>query len=135
MSYCIARTVQGGFDTVVAHAQEALARHGFGVLSDIDVAATLKKKLGVDVAPYRILGACNPQFAHQALEMEPMLGVLLPCNVIVRAAGAGAVQVAAVDPVVQLGKTGNAKLAPVAAEVRRLLTAVVDAVAASCSAA
>lgn len=130
MSYTLERTVRGDFDSVVARTQDALAQRGFGVLSDIDVAATLKKKLGIERTPYRILGACNPHFAHQALQMEANLGVLLPCNVIVRVDDAGAVHVAAVDPTVQLSKTGNAQLAPVAAEVRKLLEAVVDAVAA-----
>ena len=84
MSYYIARTVAGPFETVVADVVERLKAQGFGSLSDIDVQATLKAKLGADMPPYRILGACNPSFAHQALQIEDKLGVLLPCNVIAR---------------------------------------------------
>jgi hypothetical protein len=87
MSYYIARTVSGPFEAVVADVVERLKAQGFGVLSDIDVQATLKAKLGADMPPYRILGACNPSFAHQALQIEDKLGVLLPCNVIVRDRG------------------------------------------------
>ena len=125
MSYCIQTVTKRSFDQAVADVTAALAEEGFGVLSDIDVAATLKKKLDVDRPAYRILGACNPNFANQALQMESNLGVLLPCNVIVRQDDAGAVTVAAIDPVVQLGKTGNAALEPVAAQVRERLQRVV----------
>ena len=125
MSYCIQTVTKRSFDQAVADVTAALAEEGFGVLSDIDVAATLKKKLNVDRPAYRILGACNPNFANQALQMESNLGVLLPCNVIVRQDEGGAVTVAAVDPIVQLGKTGNAALEPVAAQVRERLQRVV----------
>ena len=129
MSYYIARTVSGPFETVVADVVERLKAQGFGVLSDIDVQATLKAKLGADMAPYRILGACNPSFAHQALQIEDKLGVLLPCNVIVRQTADRQVEVASVDPVVSLGRTGNAALASTADEVRRRLASAIEAVA------
>jgi uncharacterized protein (DUF302 family) len=125
MSYYMARTVSRGFDAVVADTIAQLKTQGFGILSDIDVQATLKSKIGVEVPKYRILGACNPSFAHQALALETKLGVLLPCNVIVREAEGGQVEVASVDPVVAMERTGNSALAGVAQEVRqRLLTAI-----------
>ena len=129
MSYYIARTVAGPFETVVADVVERLKAQGFGVLSDIDVQATLKAKLGADMPPYRILGACNPSFAHQALQIEDKLGVLLPCNVIVRETADRRVEVASVDPVVSMDRTGNAALASTAEEVRRRLASVIEAVA------
>jgi uncharacterized protein (DUF302 family) len=129
MSYYIARTVSGPFEAVVSDVVEGLKAQGFGVLSDIDVQATLKAKLGADMRPYRILGACNPSFAHQALQLEDKLGVLLPCNVIVRETADRQVEVASVDPVVSLDRTGNAALAATADEVRRRLASVIEAVA------
>ena len=129
MSYYIARTVSGPFEAVVSDVVEGLKAQGFGVLSDIDVQATLKAKLGADMRPYRILGACNPSFAHQALQIEDKLGVLLPCNVIVRETADRRVEVASVDPVVSMDRTGNAALASTAEEVRRRLASVIEAVA------
>jgi uncharacterized protein (DUF302 family) len=129
MSYYISRTVSGPFETVVADVVERLKAQGFGILSDIDVQATLKAKLGTDMPPYRILGACNPTFAHQALQLEDKLGVLLPCNVIVRETADRRVEVASVDPVVSLDRTGNAALVSTADEVRRRLASVIEAVA------
>ena len=129
MSYYIARTVSGPFEAVVADVVERLKAQGFGILSDIDVQATLKAKLGADMPPYRILGACNPSFAHQALQIEDKLGVLLPCNVIVRETADRRVEVASVDPVVSMDRTGNAALASTAEEVRRRLASVIEAVA------
>ncbi len=128
MTYYIQTTSKQAFDKTVETTIATLAEAGFGVLSDIDVAATLKKKLGIDRTPYRILGACNPNFAHQALEREHNLGVLLPCNVIVRQDDDGSVKVAAVDPTVQLSKTGNKELEPVAVQVRELLAGVIEKV-------
>ena len=125
MSYYLSRNVTAAFDEVVQRVTAALKEEGFGILTDIDVQATLKTKLGADMPSYRILGACNPSFAHQALQLEDKLGVLLPCNVILRDAGAGHTEVAAVDPVTSMDRTGNPKLAAVADEVRvRLLRAV-----------
>ena len=110
-------------DTVKAR----LADEGFGVLSEIDVQATLKKKLGVDRAPYVILGACNPQLAHQALEAEPSLGVFLPCNVDVFQGEAGATYVQAVRPDVMFGLVDNPGVKPIAAEVNTRLQRVLAA--------
>ena len=124
MTYYIETRVDKPFDKVVETAIASLAEAGFGVLSDIDVAATLKKKLGVERTPYRILGACNPKLAHQALDRENNLGVLLPCNLIVREED-GKVVVATIDPTVQLSKTGNDSLEPVAKQVRELLEGVI----------
>jgi uncharacterized protein (DUF302 family) len=128
MTYYIAKTVSGPFDSVVADLMARLKTQGFGVLSDIDVQATLKSKIGADMPKYRILGACNPHFAHEALKIEDKLGVLLPCNVIVRETMDKRVEVAAVDPVSSMDRTGNPALRSTAEEVRRLLSNVVSAV-------
>jgi len=126
MSYYISKTVNGPFDTVVAEVTARLKEQGFGVLTDIDVQSTLKAKIGVDMAKYRILGACNPRFAHGALQIEDKLGVLLPCNVIVRETSDRKVEVASVDPVAAMERTDNPALRSTAEEVRRLLTKVVS---------
>jgi uncharacterized protein (DUF302 family) len=128
MSYYIAKTVSGAFDGVVADVMAQLKTQGFGILSDIDVQATLRSKIGADMPKYRILGACNPQFAHQALKLEDKLGVLLPCNVIVRETSDRKIEVAAVDPVTSMERTGNPALKSTAEEVRRLLSNAVSAV-------
>ena len=128
MSYYLSRTVDAAFEAVVQRVTAALKEEGFGVLTDIDVQATLKAKLGADMPPYRILGACNPSFAHHALQIEDKLGVLLPCNVIVRDAGDGQTEVAAIDPVASMDRTGNPELAPMAEEVRVRLRRVVESV-------
>ena len=122
MSYYIAKTVSGQFDVVVADITARLKAHGFGLLTDIDVQATLKAKIGADMAKYRILGACNPRFAHEALKLEDKLGVLLPCNVIVRETADGRVEIASIDPVASLERTENPALKASAEEVRRLLS-------------
>lgn len=127
MPYYIAKTVSGPFERVLADVTEGLKREGFGVLTDIDVQATLKNKLGADMPKYRILGACNPSFAHEALKLEDKLGVLLPCNVIVREHDDGQIEVASVDPIVAMERTGNPALTKTAAEVRRRLANVIDA--------
>jgi len=128
MSYYISKTVDGPFDAVVADVIGRLKERGFGVLTDIDVRATLKSKIGAEIKPYRILGACNPHYAHEALKIENKLGVLLPCNVIVREGEGGKVEVASVDPVTAMERAGNPSLKATADEVRRLLSAVVAAV-------
>ena len=130
MSYYIAKTVNGPFDAVVAEVIEGLKAEGFGVLTDIDVQATLKSKLGADMPRYRILGACNPRFAHEALKREDKLGVLLPCNVIVRETADRRVEVASVDPVVAMERTGNRELESTAREVRQRLSNVVEGIGA-----
>jgi uncharacterized protein (DUF302 family) len=126
MPYYLARTITAHFADAIANVTASLKQEGFGVLSDIDVQATLKAKLGVDIPAYRILGACNPGFAHHGLQLEDKLGVLLPCNVIVRDAGAGQIEVAAVDPIASLEKVGNPDLASMAAEVRTRLQRALD---------
>lgn len=125
MSYYIAKTVAMPFDAAVADVTEKLKEQQFGVLTDIDVQATFKAKIGAEFPKYRILGACNPRLAHQALEMEERLGVLLPCNVIVREAGDGKVEVAGVDPVATLERTGNEALRATAEQVRERLSAAI----------
>ncbi len=127
MGYTFGKSVDMGFDRAVERATEALAAEGFGVLTDIDVAATLKKKLGETVPPYRILGACNPQFAHEALQTEPRIGALLPCNVVVREDASGTVHVEFMDPDTVLGLVGRPEIAPIAAQVRGKLQRVLDA--------
>jgi uncharacterized protein (DUF302 family) len=126
VKYYIAKTVEASFDECVTRAKAALAERGFGVLTEIDVAATLKAKLGVEMAPYRILGACNPNYAHRALELEPKIGTMLPCNVIVREEAPGHIEIAAVDPVASMQAIDNPGLAKLACDVRRLLNEVVD---------
>jgi uncharacterized protein (DUF302 family) len=130
MGYYISRTSTRGFDAVVADVVECLKAEGFGVLTDIDIQATLKAKIGAEMRKYRILGACNPKFAHEALKLEDRLGVLLPCNVIVRETADGKVEVASVDPVNAMERTGNPALAATADEVRRRLANAINAVAA-----
>lgn len=129
MSYYIAKTVSKSFDDAVAEVTARLKEHGFGVLTDIDVQATLKAKIGADFPRYRILGACNPRLAHEALQMEERLGVLLPCNVIVRERADKRIEVAAVDPVSSMESTGNEALEPAAQKVRELLSSVITKLA------
>jgi uncharacterized protein (DUF302 family) len=125
--YAFGKKVNMGFDQAVAAVTQALAKEGFGVLTEIDVAATLKKKLGLDRPPYKILGACNPQFAARALEMEPQIGALLPCNVVVRQGTDGKTVVEFMDPDAVLGLVGRPEIAPIAAEVRARLERVLAA--------
>jgi uncharacterized protein (DUF302 family) len=128
MGYYLSRAVPGDFDSVVNRVVGALVAEGFGVLTDIDVQATLKKKLDAEMPKYRILGACNPGLAHQALQTEDKLGVMLPCNVIVRETSSGGVEVASVDPVTAMERVGNPKLKPVAEQVRAKLQRALDQV-------
>ena len=126
MSYTIDRLITNtDFEEVDSRARAALAAHGFGVLTEIDVKATMKKKLDVDMTPYRILGACNPQMAHQAIGMEPRIGAMLPCNVILREVEGG-IQVSAVDPVASMQAIDNDALHAVAGQVRDMLSKVVE---------
>ena len=125
MSYHFSKSLDLPFDQAVARVTEALKREGFGVLTDIDVKATMKAKLGEDFRPYRILGACNPQLAHRALKLEDKIGTMLPCNVIVQQHADGTVEVSAVDPVASMQAIENPGLAEVANEVQAKLKKVV----------
>lgn len=115
------------FDDAIEKVTEALQTEGFGVLSDIDVAAKMKEKLGEDMPPYRILGACNPPLAYQAVSAEAEIGLLLPCNVLVREDAEGQVYVSFMDPEAVMGLVGNAGVEPLAAEVKGRLERVMDA--------
>ena len=126
MAYYFAKTLQAPFAETVEKVTAALAERGFGVLTTIDVQATMKKKLDVDMPSYTILGACNPGFAHKALTAENKIGTMLPCNVIVRETGDGSVEVAAVDPVASMQAVDNPQLGEIAGEVRQRLSETID---------
>jgi len=121
------KTVKFAFDAAIAKVTKELATEGFGVLSDIDVAATMKKKLGEEMPPYRILGACNPVLAHQAITAIPDIGLLLPCNVLVREDVTGEVHISFMDPAAVLGLVDNPAVIPLASEVKKKLERVLDA--------
>ena len=125
MSYYFSKTLDCGFDEAISRATAALKDEGFGILTEIDVAATLKKKIDVDFRPYRILGACNPKLAHQALEVEDKIGTMLPCNVVVQDAGGGKTEIAAIDPVASMMAVDNPRLQEAAIEVQGKLRAVI----------
>lgn len=125
--YTFGKIVPTSYEETLTRATEALAAEGFGVLTEIDVAATLKKKLGKDIAPYKILGACNPQFAHQALDLEPQIGALLPCNVVVRVDAGGKTWVEIMDPSAVLELVGRPEIGEIATEVRERLVRVLAA--------
>lgn len=122
--YTFGKKVECLFDDAVARATEALAKEGFGVLTEIDVAATLKKKLGLEMPPYKILGACNPQFAHRAITVEPQIGALLPCNVVVRQDPVGNTVVEIMDPRAVLQLVDHPEIAVIASQVRERLERV-----------
>ncbi|NCD20614.1 MAG: DUF302 domain-containing protein [Actinobacteria bacterium] len=125
MGYALSTTVARPFDETLAATREALAAQGFGVLTEIDMAGTLKKKLGVDIPPHVILGACNPPNAYKAVQAEPSIGVLLPCNVVVRAAGEQTI-VEAIDPATMHELTGNDAMKDVADTIGGMLQATLD---------
>jgi uncharacterized protein (DUF302 family) len=125
--YGFGRTVAYGFDDALARVTAELGKEGFGVLTEIDVAATMKKKLGRDMPPYRILGACNPPFAARALDVEPSIGLLMPCNVVVREDATGAVHVEFMDPRPMFELVSRPEVEPLADEVRERLRRVMEA--------
>jgi uncharacterized protein (DUF302 family) len=125
MSYYFSKTLEAGFEEAVNRVIEQLKKEGFGILTDIDVKATLKKKLDVDFKNYRILGACNPPFAYQALQAEDKIGTMLPCNVIVQENEKGDVEVSAIDPMASMQAVKNPKLEGIAKEVQAKLKRVI----------
>ncbi len=126
MSYTFNKTLDLDFDNAIETVTKALAEEGFGVLTTIDVKATLKKKIDVDFRPYMILGACNPSLAHKALLAEPNIGTMLPCNVVVQVNEHGKTKVSAVDPAASMQAVDNPKLAEIAGGVRDKLQKVID---------
>ena len=126
MSYYFSKTLKVSFDEAIAKVTEALKKDGFGIITEIDVKETLKKKLNVDFRKYRILGACNPPYAYKALQAEDKIGLMLPCNVIVQELPGGKVEVAAIDPVASMAAVKNTKLGEVGKEVSAKLKAVID---------
>ena len=126
MSYYFRTSIEIPFDEAIDKVTQALQAKGFGVLSTIDVKATLKNKLDVDFRPYTILGACNPHFAHQALQAEDKIGTMLPCNVMVQQIADGEVEVAAVDPVASMQAVDNPDLTAIATEIRGRLKDVIE---------
>jgi uncharacterized protein (DUF302 family) len=127
-TYHLSKTVNLGVDVAVSRVRDVLAGEGFGILCDIDVTATLNKRLGVEFRPYRILGACHPPSAYRALQLEDKIGTMLPCNVIVQQLDTGEVEISAVDPVASMQAVSNPELANLASEVRSKLQAAVAAI-------
>jgi uncharacterized protein (DUF302 family) len=127
VSYYFNKTLNTSFDDAVARVVTELEKEGFGVLTEIDVSGALKKKLDVDFKKYRILGACNPPFAYEALQLEDKIGTMLPCNVIVQEISAGVVEVAAIDPIASMQAIDNPKLRGVAERVQAMLKKVIEA--------
>lgn len=126
MGYHFSKTIALPMNEAIQHVTDALAARGFGILTTIDVAATLKNKLDVEFRPYVILGACNPGFAYKALQKESRIGTMLPCNVILQQVDEGHVEVSAVDPIASMQAVDNPDLAPIAGEVREMLKQMVD---------
>ena len=127
MNYYFSKTLAVGFDEAVRRVTEALKEQGFGLISDIDVRDTFKKKINLDFRNYRILGACNPTLAFEALSLEDKIGTMLPCNVVVQDAGGGKTEVAAIDPVASMQAVDNPRLKEAAEKVRDRLKRAVDA--------
>jgi uncharacterized protein (DUF302 family) len=128
MAYYFSRKIDAGFDEAVSRVTESLKNQGFGILTEIDVRTTLKKKLDVDFRPYRILGACNPPFAYKALQAEGKIGTMLPCNVIVQETDDGGVEIAAIDPSASMTAVDNSALEEIAKTIgEKLNTAVQEA--------
>lgn len=125
MSYYFSKVLSVSFDEAVDRVTQKLKEQGFGVITEIDVTQTLKTKIGVDFRPYRILGACNPTLAHEALKLEDKVGTMLPCNVVVQELGPGRIEVAAIDPVASMAAIDNPALLEKAAVVREKLQTVI----------
>ena len=128
MAYHFSKKVDMDFDAAVDRTKSVLKENGFGVLTEIDIKNTLKEKIGVDFRKYRILGACNPGYAHKALSSEGHIGLMLPCNVVVQEHGNGEVEVSAIDPVASMLAVKNEHLAEVAVAVQNLLKKTIDAI-------
>lgn len=128
MSYYFSKTVNLSFDKAIAGVTEELGKEGFGILTDIDVKATLKKKLDVEFRRYRILGACNPPYAYKALQAEDKIGTMLPCNVVVQETADGKVEVTAIDPLASMQAVANPALKKIAGEISNRLKRVIDKV-------
>ena len=126
MEYYFSKTVGSNFEDSIIKVKESLKQKGFGVLTEIDVKDTLKKKIDVDFRKYIILGACNPQFAYKALQAENKIGVMLPCNVIVQELDSGDIEVTAVDPISSMQAVENKNLAPIAEQIREKLRSVIE---------
>ncbi|WP_395809032.1 DUF302 domain-containing protein [Daejeonella sp.] len=126
MSYYFTKKINGDFESAITKVTEELKKEGFGILTEIDVQATFKKKLDIDFKKYRILGACNPNFAFEAIQAEDKIGTMLPCNVIVQEQEDGIVEVSAVDPVASMVSVQNNSLANIASEVSEKLNRVIN---------
>ena len=126
MPYFFSRILDLAFDAAIQRVTDELHKEGFGILTDIDVKATLKKKLDVDFRPYRILGACNPPYAYRALQAEDKIGTMLPCNVIVQEVAAGRCEVAAIDPIASMQSVNNPALSEVANQIQQKLREVIN---------
>jgi uncharacterized protein (DUF302 family) len=126
MTYYFTKQLSLDFDAAVERVTEQLKAEGFGILTEIDVQATLKKKLDADFRPYKILGACNPPFAYKALQAEDKIGLMLPCNVIVQETPDGAIEVSAIDPIASMQAVDNPSLGDVAVQVQAKLRAVIE---------
>lgn len=126
MEYYFSKTIDSSFEDSILKTKEALKQEGFGVLTEIDVKDTLKKKINVDFRKYLILGACNPQFAYKALQSEDKIGVMLPCNVIIQELDTGSIEISAVDPISSMQAVENKDLAPIAEQVREKLRRIIE---------
>ena len=125
MKYYFSKTLDVSFDDAVSRVTEGLKKEGFGILTEIDVKETLKKKLDVDFKKYKILGACNPRFAYQALQIEDKIGAMLPCNVVVQETGEGNIEVSAIDPIASMQAVQNPNLQEIAEQVQAKLRSVI----------
>jgi uncharacterized protein (DUF302 family) len=128
MSYYFSKMLAADFDEAIRRTTAALQAQGFGILTEVDVQQTLKNKIGVDFRKYRILGACNPKLAHEALQIEDKIGTMLPCNVVVQEVSEDQTEIAAIDPVASMQAVENPKLKEAARRVRELLKIAVDAI-------